>query len=142
MMTTHKQKPTALVLYLEKDLMDLVCDILEDAEYETQATPRAEDVLDILHDSTRPYVVLADNVHASKEAYLLCHELQADPSLRRRVKVLALTAFDYRRQPNRPALSEIDGHVPLPFEADELIDVVELASRQLQDGAGNAAPNI
>ena len=129
------RKPSALVLYLEQNVAGLINYVLEEMGYRSRMTPFAAEALGILDGDDRRCLVFMDNFHLLEEPSLFLAALQARPELRRRVKVIGLTALRLPIKGLGAPYDEIDDFLPIAFSVDELIEKIEAVSAQLRDGA-------
>lgn len=75
------------------------------------------------------------NFHLLEAPRVFLAALKARPELRRRVKVVGVTALRLPTEGLGAPYDEIDNYLAMPFDIDELIEKIEAVSAKLREGA-------
>jgi CheY-like chemotaxis protein len=84
-------KTRVLVVDDDNDLREIVCAVLEDADYDVLGAASGSEALAALHGSKRPQVILLDLMMPSMTGYELRERLLAEPALAS-IPVVVMTA--------------------------------------------------
>lgn len=119
--------PTVLVVDDTPSLLDTVRVILEDSGYHVVTTLRSTDALRLAQ-VERPHVVLLDTVMPEMSGWEVLAQLDADPALAL-IPVVITTGYVAealgRLEEIRGSARRQVGLLPKPFDAEELLEVVE-----------------
>ncbi len=113
-----------LILFYESSIGHILQMVLEAEEYTVTTTQHATEVIRAIEESNDSYLLFADNFHLNPEAQQAFTDLHDRPDLRRRVKIVGVSAM---REGVRPWITEnlIDDHLAMPFSQDDIVHIVE-----------------
>ena len=110
------------VLLLEdnKEILELIDDILTGEGYQVIALNRYESVADII--DFAPHLILLDIRLSNGYGHLLCRDLKADPETKHIPVILVSAATNLEKIAKD---SQADDFLSKPFDLQELIDLVK-----------------
>ena len=121
-------RTTVVVVEDEEDLATLVTLNLEIAGYDVRSAEDGQAGIDLVR-AVRPDVVLLDVMMPRKDGWQVLRELKGDASTQD-IPVVMLTALAEERDLIRGHLQGAVRYVTKPFEMRDLLEVVEIASRE------------
>lgn len=134
-------RPVIFIVDDDPGIRESLSLLFEDADYQVREARDGIEALEILHQETRPCVMLLDRMMARLDGVRTLHRLVELPAdIQRRTSILFMTA---RSDPLDPAEEQfiqrfIFATIHKPFNLDALLAVVAQAGRQLIQGGPDA----
>ncbi len=116
-----KETHSVLVVDDDKDIREIICDVLNDEGYRTVAAADGEEALELLRHGGPYCLVLLDLMMPVKDGWTFRQEQQADPAIAD-VPVFVVTAAG---SPDRTQLGAIKGILHKPVNFKDLLGAVQ-----------------
>jgi CheY-like chemotaxis protein len=126
-----------LVVDDDADIRRLLADLLEEEGYHVTLALDGREALDRLRAARESCLVLLDLMMPVLDGYGVLQELERDPRLRKRHRLVVMSASE---RLETGEFSEVDALLPKPFDLMDLLDLVEvLATLPPAEAASPAA---
>jgi CheY-like chemotaxis protein len=120
-MNQNNQTPKILVVDDDPVIRDMMADILEFEGYSISTARNGSEALQLLR-SSEDYLVFLDIMMPVMSGRELCALIEADPRLRKRHRIILMSAIDNLEE---AATLEVDAILQKPFVVDDVIDILE-----------------
>lgn len=120
-MNQHYETHKILVVDDDPVIRDMMADILEFEGYTISIARNGSEALQLLR-SGDGYLVFLDIMMPVMSGKELCMLIEADPQLRKRHKIILMSALDNLEE---AATLDVDAILQKPFEVDDLIEILE-----------------
>lgn len=120
-MNQHNEPLKILVVDDDPVIRDMMADILEFEGFTISIARNGSEALRLLHGHTR-YLVFLDIMMPVMSGKELCTLIEADPQLRKRHRIILMSAIDNL---DEAAALDVDAILQKPFEVDDVIEVLQ-----------------